>query len=157
MQLLRKSAAQCWLHLEALWKAEATHSLAMEGNRVTSHHQMLQAIQGVFWRLLRVHPACHSILLNLGHHLLLLSLGNPAQLDSSQLSTQYTNPSRVSSILHSLGIFWCSSIFKLKSYYFGFLSVCLLFCVLASLFSLWDLSSPTRDQIHTPCFGSVES
>ena len=67
------------------------------------------------------------------------------------------SPIRVSPILHSLGTFWCSSIFKLKSYFFGFLSVCLLFCVLASLFSVWDLSSPTRDQIHSSCFGSVES
>ena len=157
IQLLRKPAVQCWLHLEVLWKAEAMHSLAMEGNRVTSHHKMLQATQGVSWRLLRVHPACHSILSNLGHQLLLLSLGSPAQLNPSQLSTQHTHPSRVSPILHSLGIFWCSSVFKLKSYFFGFLSVCLLFCVLASSFSLWDLSSPTRDQIHTPCFRSVKS
>ena len=135
----KESQQPSWLHLEVLWKAEAMHSLAMEGNRVTSHHQMLQAIWGVSWRLLRVHPACHSILFNLGHQLLLLSLGSPAQLDTSQLSTQHTHPSQVSPILHSLGIFWCSSIFKLKFYFFGFLSVCLLFCVLASSFSLWIL------------------
>ena len=26
-----------------------------------------------------------------------------------------------------------------------------------SLQGMWDLSSPTRDQTHTPCFGSAES
>ena len=28
---------------------------------------------------------------------------------------------------------------------------------LAMLCSMWDLSSPTRDQTHAPCIGSMES
>ena len=31
------------------------------------------------------------------------------------------------------------------------------FFFLAMLCSMWDLSSPTRDQIHVPCIGSMES
>ena len=31
------------------------------------------------------------------------------------------------------------------------------FCVLAVTHSMWDLSSPTRDRTHDPCYGSMES
>ena len=31
------------------------------------------------------------------------------------------------------------------------------FCIIVFLQGMWDLSSPTRDQNHTPCIGSRES
>ena len=35
--------------------------------------------------------------------------------------------------------------------------VCVCVCVLATPGSMWDLSSPTRNQTHAPCLGSLES
>ena len=35
--------------------------------------------------------------------------------------------------------------------------VCVCVCVLATPGSMWDLSSPTRNQTQAPCLGSLES
>ena len=70
---------------------------------------------------------------------------------------------------HENGVLWCSVVpFKRKylSWYiftyiwlkkFSLFCVCVCVCVCVCLFCLhgtWDLSSPTRDQIHVPCSGS---
>ena len=53
-------------------------------------------------------------------------------------------------------LFILKTIQSLSQVFFNFL-VCLFYIFLATLHSMWDLISLTKDQTHAPCIRSAES